>query len=67
MAKQKVTRTLKQRLFDGKRYKLEESHQRKGLAVDAAKDYRSKGRPARVVGRRIVGGRTLYTVYVYWG
>ena len=63
----KTTRPLKERLFDGRRYKLEESHERKSLAVSAAREYRQRGRAARVIKRRTIGGRTLYSVYVYWG
>lgn len=62
----KVTRPLKKRLINGKRYQLEESHERKGLAVEAAKGYRQRGRKARVIKRRTVGGRILYSVYVCW-
>jgi len=67
MVKQKTTKSLKERLFDGKRYKLEESHLRKELAFAGARDYRQKGRKARVIKRYTVGGRKVYSVYVYWG
>ena len=66
MRKNQLQKAVKDRMINGVRYALQESHEVKGRAITAAKEYRRKGRPARVIKRKDVLGRTLYSVFVHF-
>ena len=67
MTKTKLQSVVHDRIIAGKHYELEESHEKKALATVAAKGYRKNGRLTRVIKRKTTNGRTLYSVFVYWG